>query len=530
MAAKKAISQHFVRQSSPTVSAKASDILRLFTKQSNADSEDQNWSTGVIYFKGYPASEINPIHAIEEQEIIGLCPAWLLYCQTMTIGTEVTLFRRSSTQTGYTVQKTQDDFFSQLQTLYAHQHFDLYRSLSLSTPDPRSHFRGGLAGYIGYQPDAHLNADELQPKTPNAFASDKNHITDASSLVAAMGYYDVFLKKEGDSWALYGPDDPQLSSIYSQINVCLSQANSVAQFKPTQQQQTTDTFQVIEPFKKVWQADDYQRAFSRIQQYLRAGDCYQVNLTQPFIAKVAGRLVDTLDALMSLTQAPYSGYMRVGDHELLSCSPELFLAFSGTNTTAVQPANQVVTRPIKGTFPRDSDPQLDLAYKNQLIHSEKDHSENLMIVDLLRNDLSKHAETGSVQVPVLFAVESFAQVHHLVSEIRATLNANATPLDVLLAALPGGSITGAPKKRAMEIIAELEAAPRGAYCGSFGYLNHDGSGQFNILIRTLQQHGPHLVAWAGGGITIASQLEAEYQECFDKISAILDCINQFQSK
>jgi para-aminobenzoate synthetase component 1 len=162
-----------------------------------------------------------------------------------------------------------------------------------------------------------------------------------------------------------------------------------------------------------------------------------------------------------------------------------------------------------------------------LIDSDKDRSENLMIVDLLRNDLSVHAQIGSVRVPTLFEVESFAQVHHLVSEIRAVLKPDQSPLRLLMDALPGGSITGAPKVRAMQIIAELEAGPRGAYCGSLGYLNADGTGRFNILIRTIQRTGNQLQAWVGGGITIASNVDSEYQECLDKISAILDCVNQW---
>jgi para-aminobenzoate synthetase component 1 len=165
-----------------------------------------------------------------------------------------------------------------------------------------------------------------------------------------------------------------------------------------------------------------------------------------------------------------------------------------------------------------------------LIDSEKDRAENLMIVDLLRNDLGHYAQTGSVSVPSLFEVESFAQVHHLVSEIRAKLKPDVSVLDVLFNALPGGSITGAPKIRAMQIIDELEAEARGAYCGSMGYLNYDHTGCFNILIRSLQKRGHCLTAWAGGGITIASNCEEEYQECLDKIGAILNCINELSAK
>lgn len=152
-----------------------------------------------------------------------------------------------------------------------------------------------------------------------------------------------------------------------------------------------------------------------------------------------------------------------------------------------------------------------------------------MIVDLLRNDLSVYAEVGSVKTTKLFEIESFNQVHHMVSEITATLKSDVNPFEVLLTALPGGSITGAPKIRAMQIIDELEGEPRGAYCGSLGYFNFDGTGCWNILIRSLQRYQDQLSLWAGGGITIASTPEAEYQECFDKVSAMLNLINTWQS-
>ena len=242
-----------------------------------------------------------------------------------------------------------------------------------------------------------------------------------------------------------------------------------------------------------------------------------MNLSQAFDAVVSGRLLNRLDALLDLTRAPYAGYLAIQpQHELLSCSPELFLSFLANG--------EVVTRPIKGTQPRHTDPEQDQALRQQLAQSEKDQAENLMIVDLLRNDLARQAALGSVRVPRLFEIESFAQVHHLVSEIRATLATDQSPLDLLFDALPGGSITGAPKIRAMQIIAELEATQRGAYCGSMGYLNVDGTGRFNILIRSLERVDTQLSVWAGGGITIASNVDQEYQECLDKVGAILRCV------
>ena len=185
-------------------------------------------------------------------------------------------------------------------------------------------------------------------------------------------------------------------------------------------------------------------------------------------------------------------------------------------------SNQIRTKPIKGTRPRGHDASSDQALREELAASDKDRAENVMIVDLLRNDLGKYAQTGSVKVPKLFAIESFSNVHHLVSTITATIKEDVSPLSVLFGSLPAGSITGTPKKRAVEIIAELEVAPRGAYCGTLGYMNFDGSGQWNVLIRTLQTNRDGQVSlWAGGGITVGSDCAAEYQECVDKVGNLL---------
>lgn len=271
-----------------------------------------------------------------------------------------------------------------------------------------------------------------------------------------------------------------------------------------------------------WNKEQYQHAFTRIQDYIRAGDCYQINLTQEFNAQAKGQLLAAAEDFWQLTHAPYSGYLRCGEFELLSCSPELFIDF--------QAERRIVTKPIKGTMPRYADALLDQQSKETLRNSEKDQAENLMIVDLLRNDFGMFAETGSVKTPKLFAIESFNQVHHMVSEISAIRQAQISPFTLLQHSLPGGSITGAPKIRAMQIIDELEGNARGAYCGSLGYFNADGTGAWNILIRSIQKYQNEVSVWAGGGITIASTLDAEYQECFDKVAALLDLLNQYQRK
>ncbi|HEY4714192.1 MAG TPA: anthranilate synthase component I family protein, partial [Aquirhabdus sp.] len=509
------LSDNIVRHCRFAVSAKASAVLRYFSQPFLRDDLIVDWSKGITYFSGFATKNFDTTERKANQElteIITILPKWLFSAHTKCdeIHT-IRLDRDASGQYSTTCKPlSTSDYFAQLRAL----HLASGQTHQASQSDAAQSFEGGLAGFIGYDLAAqqHVAAQSVEP-------------SDSERLIAAIGDYDIFLKKEAEGWALYGSDDPCLAPLIAQIISVFKNFESVLTITSANAQLITETnlgsstptnpFRVKKPFKPSWSFDEYAAAFQRIQDYLRAGDCYQVNLTQPFIATVEGDLLDVMDDLFALTRAPYSGYMCVGQHELLSCSPELFLAFSGEDE---QGNNQVITRPIKGTRPRSDNTVQDKTERDALIHSEKDHSENLMIVDLLRNDLSLHAVVGSVTVPALFELESFAQVHHLVSEIRATLSADVSPLDVLIDALPGGSITGAPKKRAMEIIAELEAAPRGAYCGSFGFLNRDGSGQFNVLIRTLQKHQDQLIAWAGGGITIASEVEAEYQECLDKIS------------
>lgn len=201
--------------------------------------------------------------------------------------------------------------------------------------------------------------------------------------------------------------------------------------------------------------------------------------------------------------------------DVLSLSPELFLEFT---------PDKVITRPIKGTRPRSHDLIEDEKLRQDLASHPKDRAENLMIVDLLRNDLSRHAQIGSVSAHPLFQTQTFRHVHHLVSEVSCRLKEDSHPLDLLFDAFPGGSITGAPKKRAQEIIHELENCERSVYCGSIGYMTPEGWGEWNIAIRTLVRQGNRIHAWAGGGIVADSHWEAEYQECFNKIGPMLNAL------
>ncbi len=262
----------------------------------------------------------------------------------------------------------------------------------------------------------------------------------------------------------------------------------------------------------------YTAAFGKIQNYISEGDCYQVNLAQRFAAEVEGDAWVAYLHLRSISPAPFLAYMNYPDLQVLSGSPERFLQVSGSH---------VETRPIKGTRPRSADAEQDSKNAAALKASAKDRAENLMIVDLLRNDISKNCALGSVQVKNLFALESFANVHHLVSTVIGKLAPDKTAIDLLRGCFPGGSVTGAPKLRAMEIIEELEPHRRGLYCGAIGYIGFDGNMDTNIAIRTLVYSNGEIRFWAGGGIVADSEMQMEYRETWDKASSMLELMQHF---
>ncbi|MCW8092272.1 aminodeoxychorismate synthase component I [Alteromonas sp. ASW11-130] len=270
-----------------------------------------------------------------------------------------------------------------------------------------------------------------------------------------------------------------------------------------------------------WQANlsksEYTEALHSISDYLKAGDCYQVNMAQRFNAAYEGSEWDAYLKLKQQNKAPFSVFMRLPHNSILSISPERFISVD---------QDEVETKPIKGTRPRYADPVKDKDSSNALLNSEKDRAENLMIVDLLRNDLSKHCQPNSVNVPSLFALESYAAVHHLVSTVKGKLKPDSTAWDLIAGAFPGGSITGAPKIRAMEIIDELEPHRRHVYCGSILYMGLRGDMDSSILIRTLLTENNYIYCWAGGGIVLDSIADEEYQETLDKVSRILPVLGQ----
>lgn len=254
----------------------------------------------------------------------------------------------------------------------------------------------------------------------------------------------------------------------------------------------------------------YDACFNRVHRYIEAGDCYQVNLAQRFSVRTDDDPWAIYQRMRADNPAPYGALLEYPFGQVLSSSPERFLRLVGT---------QAETRPIKGTRPRGGNAEADMALCAGLVNSPKDRAENLMIVDLVRNDLGKVCVPGSIEVPGLFEIESFATVHHLVSTVTGTLAPGRDAVDLLRASFPGGSITGAPKRRAMEVIDELEPVRREVYCGNLIRLGFDGNLDSSIAIRTALMQQDRLYYWAGGGIVADSDCVAEYQECLDKAAA-----------
>ena len=284
----------------------------------------------------------------------------------------------------------------------------------------------------------------------------------------------------------------------------------------------TMAFNLNAPWQSNISKSQYREKFQRVQQYLHNGDCYQINLTQRFSSQYQGDEFNAYLALRDKNQAPFSAFLRFGNFAVLSVSPERFIQLDDKT---------VQSKPIKGTYPRGINPEDDKQQANNLAHSSKDKAENLMIVDLLRNDISKVCKPGTVKVPHLFTIESFPAVHHLVSTVEGEISDGYDASDLVRAAFPGGSITGAPKIRAMEIIEELEPHRRSLYCGSIGYISACGNMDTSITIRSLvcnkkTNNNNAIYCWAGGGIVADSDVNAEYQEAFDKVNKILPVLNE----
>lgn len=268
-------------------------------------------------------------------------------------------------------------------------------------------------------------------------------------------------------------------------------------------------------FQRDEPASRYFASLQRIQEHILSGDCYQINYTQRFSATFNGSPAGAFESLRLAVPSPFSAYVRLPDGAaIMSISPERFIEIADRDA---------VTQPIKGTAPRGADAEADLWHKTQLEQSEKNRAENVMIVDLLRNDFSRVCQPHTVQTPDLFSVQTFANVHHLVSTVRGRLLPNVSATEFILSCFPGGSITGAPKKRAMQIIDDLELYGRGVYCGSIGYISARRS-DFNIAIRTFYAENARIYSWGGGGIVADSDAEQEYEESLQKVRALCNAL------
>jgi para-aminobenzoate synthetase component I len=354
-------------------------------------------------------------------------------------------------------------------------------------------FSGGAVGYFGYDLGRQLE------RIPSIAAAD------IAMPDLAMGLYD---------WAVVVDHTARRTWLVGNGRDALTFASWDALATRLSGEPPPDPppFRVLELPKSNLGRETYAAAFHAVQEYIRAGDCYQVNLTQRFEALAEGDAWHAYVRLRELNPAPFAAYLDLPDGRIVSSSPERFLRLRN---------GHVETKPIKGTRPRAKDQKRDRALAEELRASAKDRAENVMIVDLLRNDLGKVCVPGSVRASKLFDIESFASVHQLVSTVEGQLAPGKHALDLVAACFPGGSITGAPKVAAMKIIEQLEPQRRSVYCGSIGYIGFDGNMDTNIAIRTLVQQGDRVYTWAGGGVVADSNVDAEYQESLDKAAAML---------
>ena len=362
-----------------------------------------------------------------------------------------------------------------------------------SKPSNNIPFVGGAIGYCSY---------ELNLKTK------KNNIVDAM----AMGIYDWALIVDHlnkKSYMVSMMIDSQTKSIWPNLIQIFSKEID-SKFKE---------FKIKNTIRENLSFQEYKNKFNKVMNYINAGDCYQINLSKQFDVETQGDSWSLYKKFRDVNKSPFMAYLLYDEFEILCGSPERFIKSQD---------GKVTTRPIKGTRVRGKNKVIDKKNANELLNSIKDQSENLMIVDLLRNDLGINCEAGSVKVDELFTIESYPNVHHLVSTISGNLKNGSSNIKLFNDSFPGGSITGAPKIRATEIIDELEDHIRGLYCGSICYFSFHGSMDSNVAIRSMVHINKKLYFYSGGGITVGSNVEDEYQEIEDKAENIKQTINFFK--
>ncbi len=360
-------------------------------------------------------------------------------------------------------------------------------------------FCGGFLGYMGYDYGQYLEKIP-QKKTPDIDLPD-----------LFMGFYPVAIVLDHSNHCLNicGIDNQQklADELYQ---LCLDTDATAA-----------DEFYLTANWQSNMTEIEYQQKFNQVMQQISNGNCYQINLAQRWQAPFQGSPYDAFNKIKDQNSAPYSAFIKLEQGSIISVSPESFITSNN---------GHCVTKPIKGTRPRSLNLTADIQLARELQHSEKDRAENVMIVDLLRNDFSKVCKVNSVKVEKLCELESFAAVHHLVSTISGELEADKVNTDLLAACFPGGSITGAPKISAMEIIESLEPHKRSVYCGSIGYLSCNGKMDTSICIRTLVCFNQTIYCWAGGGLVVDSDVEQEYLETLHKVSKILPVLSKTLKK
>ncbi len=359
-------------------------------------------------------------------------------------------------------------------------------------------FQGGAAGYIGYEMGRFLEPVPVP-------GTDDMHLPDM-----ALGFYDQIIAFDGlerRAWIVtqdVGGRDQRVRLERLHVTLIAARAAPLPAI--------AGRFD-IGKWKANFSQSEYAHAVVKVIDFILDGDIFQANIAQRFTLNLGPQFdrYGFYRRLREVNPAPFSAFMEMGAFAIASSSPERFLKIEN---------GKVEARPIKGTRPRGTNSVQDAALARALTESEKDRAENVMIVDLLRNDLSRVCQDGSVDVPALCSLESFSSVHHLVSTVTGVLRPGLGPVDVLRAAFPGGSITGAPKIRAMQIIAQLEPHIRGPYCGCLGYIGFDGGMDMNIAIRTIAMNAHQAVFHAGGGIVADSAPMDEYAESLDKARAL----------
>lgn len=383
-----------------------------------------------------------------------------------------------------------------------------YQEKILNLPfDPYFPFCGGLVGFLAYEWGASLENIDT--------ASNKEDLSIPDSW---FGFYDTVVgydHLEKTTWVASLQSQEKAEKLAEQIiqNRKIKDDVSISPSSFPLREEVWGRGELRSSFEK----ENYLNAVEKVLAYLKAGDCYQVNLSQRFMASVSLSPWEQYLKLREASPAPYAAYINTGLFQILSSSPECFLHAKEDGT--------LLTRPIKGTRKRGATPDEDQQLRTELEGSHKDQAELLMITDLERNDFGKICKPGTVEVSQLRAVESFAQVHHLLSTITGKKREDLNIIDCLAACSPGGSITGAPKIRSMQIIEELEPVKRGIYTGSIGYIGPANTAHFNIAIRTLIMKDATAYFHAGGGIVIDSDPVQEYEETLAKAGGILQSLS-----